>query len=400
MTDRTIEVVRAEQEALFAKDTLTDEELTTAEGLETERQKLIREANVRNTFAAGNAIGMPTLLPPQPKGDDARTAAFEAYIRTGQVNTDLIEGATFAQGEGSPTAGGYLVPDGFRPKLVDRKVHFGGFLSSVERFTTADGVSLPWPTVDDTANVGEIVAEHATIASGDDLVFGTGNSLGAYMFMSGGASNTPLRVSRQLLQDSSIDIQALVFDKLEQRIERLKASLAVRGTGSGQPLGVDYTTSIQVELASGNAVTYAKLNSLIHTVDPDYRAGASWHFNDTTLGVIEAVLDTNGRPLIKDSTASMGSAASGPTLLGYPIVIDSAWPDIANNTDDAALSGWGAFGNMRESYVWRDVAGLEIIADPYARKGYAEIEYIAFSRADGTIQNRYAYGVISGYDAP
>lgn len=406
MSERTIADVRAEQEALFAKDALTDDELDKAEALQKERESMTRAANARAVFQAGETIGMPTVLPPQAKGDDARVAAFDAYIRTGHENTDLISGAAeakrlgFAQQEGTPSAGGYLVPDGYRPKLVDRKVTFGGFLSSVERFNSGDGRSTPWPTVDDTGNVGEIVAEGGTIASGDDLVFGTGGPLGAYMFMSGGAGNVGLRVSRQLLQDAAFPVESLVIGKLDARIERLKAQLAVRGTGSGQPQGVDYTTSIQVELASGNAVTYAKLNSLIHSIDPAYRAGASWHFNDTTAGVIEAVLDTNGRPILKTADFGIAASPSSPTLLGYPVVIDSAWPDIANNTDDAALSGWGAFGNMREAYVWRDVLGLEIIADPYARKGYAEIEYIAFSRADGMIQNRYAYGVISGYDAP
>lgn len=398
---RTIEAVRAEQAALFAKPELSDAELDQVEALAKEREGMTRAQNARAVFAAGESIGMPTVLPAQAKGEDAeQIAAFDAYVRTGHVNTDLISGATFAQQEGTPSAGGYLVPDGYRPKLVDRKVSFGGFINEAERFNSGDGRSTPWPTVDDTSNVGEIVAEGGTIASGDDIVFGTGGPLGAYMFMTGGAGNVGLRVSRQLLQDSAISVESLVLSKLDMRIERLKAQLAVRGTGSGQPQGIDYTTSIQVELASGNAVTYAKLNALVHSIDQYYRDGAKWSFNDTTMGVIEGILDTNGRPLLKDSNFGIAGGPTSPSLLGYPVVIDSAWPDIANNTDDAALSGWGAFGNFKEAYVWRDVLGLEVIADPYARKGYAEIEYIGFARADGMIQNRYAYGVISGYDAP
>src|SRR3546814_15198662 len=90
---------------------------------------------------------------------------------------------------------------------------------------------MEWPTVDDTGNVGEIVAEGGTFASGADIVFGTA-SLGAYKYMAGGGSNAPLRVSFELAQDAAFDVEGLVSRKLGERIGRLQSTHL--GTGPGR----------------------------------------------------------------------------------------------------------------------------------------------------------------------
>jgi len=58
-----------------------------------------------------------------------------------------------------------------------------------------------------------------------------------------------------------------------------------------------------------------------------------------------------------------------------------------------------AFGDFREAYVVRRVRELEVIADPYARKMNGQVEYVAWQRAGGTVQNRCAYILIKGKDA-
>lgn len=90
--------------------------------------------------------------------------AFEQYLRTGVQQAELAEFR--AQSEGTNSAGGYLVPQGFRNKLVERMKQFGGIATEAEIITTSEGNLLPYPTVDDTANVGEIVAEGGTFAAG------------------------------------------------------------------------------------------------------------------------------------------------------------------------------------------------------------------------------------------
>ena len=61
----------------------------------------------------------PAVLKATPKADDEQERAFEAYLRTGQKNMDLVERRASSQDEGDGTHGGYMVPPGFRNKLVE-----------------------------------------------------------------------------------------------------------------------------------------------------------------------------------------------------------------------------------------------------------------------------------------
>lgn len=327
------------------------------------------------------------------KKDNALERAFTSYLRTGQENADLVH--LRAQSEGAGSEGGYLVPDSFRDKLIERQKAFGGLANVVENLQTGDGRTLPWPTIDDTANTGEIVDEGGTFTSGADLVFGTA-SLGAYSYMAGGGSSLPLRVSRELVQDAAFDIEGLVSRKLGERIARIQARHLVSGTGVDQPLGI--VTGLTPVAATGtDNITYADLLTWIHSVDPAYRDGARWAFNDTALAVIENIRDSNGDPIWRPADANMSTNTEGGssgTLMGYPVTIDQSFGDF-DITSGTAVP-WGVFGNLSEGYVRRTVKDVEILVNPYNRMSYKQIEYSAWARMDATQQNTNSYIVLGG----
>lgn len=375
---------------------LTDEEIERYEKLEVQLASAQKTAQVRQRNAAYNTV-VPGAVPAAAvhvgtaKEDNTLERAFEHYLRTGKENADLVQ--LRAQSEGTPSEGGYLVPDDFRDKLVDRMKAFGGIAEAAEEITTATGANLPWVTVDDTANVGEIVAEGGTFAGGADLVFGTAN-LGAYSYMAGGGSATPLRVSLELLQDASFDVQGLVSNKLGERIARIQSTHLVTGSGTGEPQGIlDGLTGVEIA-ADTAGITYADLVTFIHSVDPAYRANGRWAFNDTTLGLIRKLVDLDGRPLLQAaSTASAAASPGGETLLGYPVTIDQAFPNItvASNTIN-----WGVFGDLKEGYVVRRVRAVEILVNPYARMANRQVEFSAWARMDAVQQNTAAYVALTG----
>lgn len=367
---------------------LTDDEVTQYEGLEADLAKARKQAELRSRHQAYTTpIGAPAIITARDNGDATEERAFEAYLRTGQKNMDLVEAR--AQQTGTDSAGGYLAPDGFRQKIVERMKAFGGVATLAEEITTSDGNPLPWVTNDDTANVGEIVAESATGAAGADLVFGT-KSLGAYKYMAFGASNLPLRVSVELLQDSQFDIAGMVSRKLGERIARKQASDFAVGTGTGMPQGL-MTHATDITLAAGNAITYAKLLDVVHAVDPAYRnsGNAAWLMNDSTLKAVRALTDSTGRPLLQyASDASIGGGL-GATLLGFPVVTDPAIAAIALSAKIAA------FGDIREGFIIRRVKDVVVVVDPYGRAANGEVQYVAWARADATRQNDNAYAILT-----
>ena len=383
---------------------LTEDELTVTAELETElgeaKDRQERTAAVRDKIAAEIADRKKAVTPalvtsPKDKGSDTIENAFAHYLRTGQANADLSE-LRNAQSAGNDAEGGYTVPEGFRQKLVDRMKAFGGIASVVETITTDAGNRLPWPTLDDTANSGEVVAEGATFVGGADLVFGEA-SLGAYSYMAGGAGGLPLRVSRELVQDSAFDILTLVANKLGDRLARIQATHLVTGTGTNQPKGiVNGLTGVGMFTGTSPAdsLTYADLLKAVHSVDPAYRGNARWAFNDTTLQLIRGLLDSTGRPLLK--RADDGAASGGPageTLLGYPVTVDQAFPSVSVNS---ATVNWGVFGDLAEGYVVRRVRAVELLVNPYARMANRQIEYSCWARMDATQQNVNAYKALTG----
>lgn len=392
---KTVEEITAAMTAVLDEAdgrSLTDDEVTAYEGLEQELQNVKRDTEIRARNRAYNTVKYPPGVPRQTSGpEDSIDTAFTAYLRTGIPNNDIAGlRVSNAQSEGVSAGGGYLVPSGFRQKLVEVRKSFGGFANEVDTYNTDTGNPVEYPTLDDTANTGDITAESAAITSGNDLAFGT-VTLGAYKYTAtGGGSNLPLRVSVELLQDSAFDVAGLVARKLGERIQRKESAHWVTGTGVGQPLGIlasSLTSDNDLDVA--DTIDYDDIMDTYDLLDAAYEANAKWLMKKNTWSQIRGIVDTAGRPIIQDSTTGI-SGAPVKTLLGFPVVIDEGTPTLSS----AAITYPIAFGDFREAYVIRRVSNLVVNVNPYNRMDHGEVEYSAWERADGTIQNRSAYKIV------
>lgn len=92
-------------------------------------------------------------------------------------------------------------------------------------------------------------------------------------------------------------------------------------------------------------------------------------FLDATMAMIERVLDDNARPPLNPAAEGITSGPSNTTLLGYPVVIDQAWPTYA----DATTGKWGVFGDLKAGYVIRRVKDLTLIVNPYSRANESQV---------------------------
>lgn len=402
---RTIEEITNAMTALVdaAVDrSLTTEEVTNYESMEAELKGVQTTDAIRTRNGAYNSVVIPAGVPSRQASGTNRSPqdlAFENYIRTGIPNSDLTRVTDLdargyrpmnAQSEGASAAGGYLVPNGFRDKIVEVRKSFGGFLSNVEQLTTATGQPLEWPTNDDTANVGDITAESAAIASGNDLVFGT-VTLGAYKYTSTGAgSNLPLRVPVELLQDAYFDLENFISKKLAMRIHRKEAVHAVTGTGVGQPQGiVAASLTADRDLATPDTIAYVDLVTLQDMLDEEYDANAKWLMRKSVWSQIRLVVDGAQRPLIQGTDQGIDGRPA-KMLLGKEVIIDEAMPVNSSAADTFPI----AYGDFTEAYVWRTVKDFVVVVNPYSRAANGEVEFTAWERADGVIQNRSAYKIM------
>lgn len=375
---------------------LSEEQEARYVALEAQLERTNASINLRARNAAYNAVAPPVAVPGStpPAAIAPERARFQNYLRGRAVQPQA------AQSEGVPSEGGYLVPPEFRDKLVECLKSFGGIAAVVDEFSTDSGAPIEWPTVSDAPsgvpNVGQITPENTAFTGGADLVFGT-NTLGSYKYTTAGANDQPLKIPVELLQDSSIDIEALVSRKFGERIARKQAKNWAYGTGIGEPLGI-LTRTAAVELATTNLIStqtdpYAWLLSVEDALDSAYLDNAKWGMNRKTWTQMRLIRDDNNRPIIQTaSDAGLGTKIER-TVLGYPVVIDESFPDAADDVN------FLAFGDFKAGYVIRRIKDVTVLVNPYSSGASGQVEYTAWSRADGTIQDSCAYVVAKGKDA-
>lgn len=305
---------------------------------------------------------------------DSLSGEERSALTTGWVNGKELR----AQGVATGAAGGYLVPPAFRAQMTEAQKFFSSMRDVAEVITTETGANLPWPTNDDTANVGAILAENSQVTE-QDVTLGQAD-IGAYTYTS-----KLVRVSLQLLNDNAFNMESWLARKLGERIGRAQNAHFTTGTGTNQPEGVQTNALIGKTGATGQttSVTYDDLIDLIHSVDPAYRLGgrAGWMFHDTTLATARKLKDGQGRPLWEPSV----QAGVPDALLGYQYTVNQDMPVMAANARSIL------FGDLYAGYLIRDVQDVQLLrlAERYA--DYLQVGFLAFARTDGTPQDTAAY---------
>jgi HK97 family phage major capsid protein len=227
------------------------------------------------------------------------------------------------------TGGGYLIPQGFSYQLEEALKFFGGILGEVDVFETATGAPLPWPTDNDTAQMGRILAINTQVTE-TDLTFGE-VTFNAYI-----GSSDIILVPIALMEDAFFDMDAYLARKLGTRLARQVTYYGTLGSGSSQPTGLSTavtTAGNTTQGATGETTSciYADLVNTLHLVDPAYRSMPSckWTFADSTLKVLRKLLDSENRPLWQPGiTAGFGND-SPETILNKPYVINQSVPAMA-----------------------------------------------------------------------
>lgn len=318
--------------------------------------------------------------------EDRYEQAFGTYLRRGagalthdQQNL-LQEGRAEvrAQGVGTDAAGGYLVPEGFRNQLTEALKAFGGLMGDINVITTSTGNRLPWPTADDTGNVGAILGENTQVNEQDVTL--DENELGAYMYTS-----KLVRVSLQLLQDEAFGLESWLATKLGERIGRAIAGHIATGSGTAQPLGMvsGGTVGVTGAVSAAAAITYDDLVDLEHSVNSAYRARARYAFSDQTLKLIRKLKDGDDRPL----WVPIPAPGFSPTVNGYGYTVDDG---MAAPAPDAKSI---VFGDLAAGYIGRQVLGVQLMQLRERYADYLQVGFLAFSRWDSTVDDTSAYRV-------
>ena len=375
----------------------TADELAAYNKADTDYEAVDADITRRETVEAREKAMARTSLPgigspaPEPESDpDAvYAAAFGAWLRNsmGDLSPEhkaalrggfqKVENAAGTAG----SAGGYAVPPGFRDVFVETQKWFGPMLQEAEVIDTDSGANLQWPTNDDTGNVGAILAENTQVTE-QDVTLGTA-SLDAYMYTS-----KLVRASYQLLQDKP-DFDTWLSQKLGERVGRILNQHFTTGSGVAQPDGIVTSATVGVtgagSIATTGGVSFDNIIDLTESLDPAYGNGAGMKFmgHQSVRKALRKVKDTGGRYVWEPSTQ-----VDQPNLVyGYPFVLNNDMATVAVNSKSLL------FGNIRQAYVIRIVKGLTVMRLNERYADYLQAGFLAFERADGTLQDGNAVRV-------
>lgn len=307
--------------------------------------------------------------------EDLHKRAFWKYVRDGMSELDSEERQFMsqirAQSSGTGSEGGFTVPEGFSNELETALKRFGGMRQAARVISTDSGNDLPWPTNDDTGNVGEILGENTQVNEQD-------TTFGVVTFKAWKYSSKAIRVPVELLQDSAFDMESYLAERLAERVGRITNTHFTTGDDSDKPEGV-VTGATVGHTTSGGATTFSfeDVIDLKHSVDPAYRnmPSTQFMFSDATLAVIKKLnVDSNdARPLWQPSF-----------VVGEPDRIDGDTYVINQDVDDS-----GTFGNKFmlygdfSKYIIRDVRDFQLLV---LRERYADFHQVGifgFLRTDG-----------------
>lgn len=195
------------------------------------------------------------------------------------------------------------------------------------------------------------------------------------------------KVSQRLLDDSAFDVEGWLATRVADRFSRAEASAFITGDGVDKPKGLLSHPAVDNDSWSWDSIGYVPTGidggigggdaiiDLVYALGAEYRANATFVMNSKTAGVVRKLKDADGRFLWADSLAD-GEPAR---LMGYPVLVAEAMPDVAS--DSLSI----AFGDFAAGYTIAERPDLRVLRDPFSAKPH--VLFYATKRVGGDVSD-------------
>jgi HK97 family phage major capsid protein len=189
--------------------------------------------------------------------------------------------------------------------------------------TTSSGEPMDWP-VKNTRVTPAAVAENTAYSKSDLSTSVISSTVSKYGVI--------VEVSKELIDDSALDIASVVAEDAGVELGRLAATQAMTYLLANASLGGTF--------AGATAIASDDLYNTYHSLVSGYRRNATWLFNDATaLYLRKNLKDTTGVPLWQQSL----SAGDPSMILGRPVETDYNMPTIATGAKSVLFGDFSKF---------------------------------------------------------
>jgi len=184
-------------------------------------------------------------------------------------------------------------------------------------------------------------------------------------------------VTRQLLIQSSLDVEALIRDDLAQAIALAIDLGALSGSGSsGQPTGIKNTSGI-------NTVDFGTAPDLVPTFAQVVEMETKVAEDNALLGNLAYIMGAAMHGALKTTEKATNTAQfvvePGGTINGYRAIVSNQ-----------AAAGDAYFGNFADLLVGM-FGGLDIVVDPYTASTSGTVRVVALQSCDVAVRNAVSF---------
>lgn len=308
-------------------------------------------------------------------GDAEYREAFFHYLRSGDASEVRVLSTSTAA---SPYAG-YTVPETTEARIVE-KLYQDTLIRQIATVrSTPDDRKIPLEVSLPTA---AIIGEGSAI-SASDPVFAQA-TVGAHKYASRVIAN------RELLADSTVDLESWVMDKMTLAIARAQDEHFWDGTGSGQPQGVCAVGDLPTynyTLTGAQTTTITNPDDIIgwvHTLPVQYRRGAVIVTSDAVIKQLRTIKQNSQYVWLASDVNTLLAGGAPGTIMGIPYYI-SPFVDALATAKVVAV-----YGNFRYYEIF-DRGASEMTVDPYTAMANWQVAMQLVKRTDALRTNDDAF---------
>jgi len=258
-----------------------------------------------------------------------------------------IRSANFEKRDITKSSTGSPVPTSFYDQVIMLARATGPMLAVSTELATAGGENLQIPRLS-TYSTGTVNSEAATFGESDPA-FSAFITLSAYKY------GFLTQVSRELLEDSGVDVLSLLAMNCGNALGFAVNTALTTGTGTVEPTGIVTASGSALiggtGLAATGGFTYTNLVNLLYSTDAAARAlpGFGFMAKGSSIAAMRVLQDGAGQFVFQPSM----SESTPDRVLGYPLIENPAMAAIG-------ASAKSVIAGHFPSYYVRTVGGIRL----------------------------------------
>ena len=188
------------------------------------------------------------------------------------------------------------------------------------------------------------------------------------------------KATQKLLDDSSINIEKWIAEKIAESFSSLEAGAFYQGDGNQMPRGLlTYNDGSVQNIKAKGKINYDNIVDLLACLSAEYKQNASFIAHPQTICELMKIKDKSSDRYLWNPTINAGQPSM---LFGVPVYEDRNMPQIADGQVALVLA------DFKKAYKIVDRNNIQILRDPYTDKPF--VKFYATKRVGGDVVNKSA----------